>query len=120
MCQKSAPAAAMIPSASSHRGHGVRKTNWPLWKRLAGYLNKSSNMGGGLRTSRDECVDAPGLVESYKHSHHANRTKLGAYTAKRSSAVRKAGAPRGPVPMLCDGSEPLRALGRSQVILFTR
>src|ERR1035441_9897040 len=31
-----------IPSA--HTGHGVRNTNWPLWKILAGYLNRSSNM----------------------------------------------------------------------------
>src|ERR1035437_5351609 len=44
MCQKRAPAAAKMAIASAQTGHGVRKTNWPLWKMLAGYLNRSSNM----------------------------------------------------------------------------
>ena len=43
-CQNSSPAAARMASASSHSGQGVRKTNWPLWKTLAGYLKRSSNM----------------------------------------------------------------------------
>ena len=43
-CQKRSAAATRMATAMSQRGQGVRKTNWPLWKMLAGYLNRSSNM----------------------------------------------------------------------------
>ena len=53
--------------AMTHKGHGVRKTNWPLWKRLAGYLNRISNMGSRLPEYGDEYRDAIVAVVSYKN-----------------------------------------------------
>src|ERR1019366_7882320 len=44
MCQNRAPAGARIAIPRAHTGHGVRNTNWPLWKIFAGYLNRSSIM----------------------------------------------------------------------------
>src|ERR1035437_10831920 len=50
---------------SAQTGHGVRKTNWPLWKMLAGYLNRSSNMSPRQRhiaTSIGTCLQEVGVT----------------------------------------------------------
>src|SRR6185369_5658347 len=58
-CQKRRIPAARMAMARSQRGQGVRKTKWPLRKRLAGYLNRISNMESTLREHRDEYMDVP-------------------------------------------------------------
>src|ERR1035438_10573467 len=64
--QKSAPAAAKTAIASTQTGHGVKKTNWPLWKMLAGYLNRSSNMKSTSATHSERYRDVRNRVLSYR------------------------------------------------------
>src|ERR1035437_2080450 len=88
MCQKSAPAAAKMAIASTQTGHGVRKTNWPLWKMLAGYLNRSSNMSPRQRhiaTSIGTCLEAVGVTDSLKLA--------GKSTGAKPSLVKKHSTP---------------------------
>src|SRR4029077_733219 len=65
--------------ASSHSGHGVKKTNWPLWKRLVGYLNRSSNMKSTSRKHRDKYRDVLGATGSYRQSRSAGKLNIGAH-----------------------------------------
>src|SRR5215471_5074554 len=59
------PAAARMPITMTQTGHGVRSTNWPLWKRLAGYLKRISNMRVASVPVRDRCRDVRAGGKSY-------------------------------------------------------
>src|SRR5271157_5363269 len=84
MCRKSKPAPARMARASSHSGHGVSRTKWPLWKRLSGYLKRSSNIKFTSRVQRDECVDAVVAGWSYRHSQIDGKFNRRAHSAKPS------------------------------------
>jgi hypothetical protein len=65
-----------MPVAISQRGHGVRKTNVPLWKMLSGYLKRISNMNAV------DTVDAVVVYGSYKQSKIAGKFNMRAHFGK--------------------------------------
>src|SRR5450759_2606827 len=74
--------------ASAQTGHGVRKTNWPLWKMLAGYLKRSSNMSPRQRhiaISIGTCLPKVGVTKSLKLA--------GKSTGAKPSLVKKHSTP---------------------------
>src|SRR5579871_1059335 len=81
-CQKSRPAATRIATASSQSGQGVKNTNWPLWKMLVGYLNRSSNMKSTSREHGDRYMDARGATRRYRQSQTAGKFNKRAHLRK--------------------------------------
>jgi hypothetical protein len=65
-----------MPIAISQSGHGVRKTNVPLWKMLSGYLKRISNMNAV------DTVDALVVYGSYRQSKTAGKFNMRAHFRK--------------------------------------
>jgi hypothetical protein len=68
-----------MPMAMSHTGHGVRKTNLPLWKMLSGYLKRISNMKSAIREYAVDSVDVAGVSGSYRQFHIAGKFNMRAH-----------------------------------------
>src|ERR1700686_2897097 len=90
MCQKRSPVTARMAIASTQTGHGVRKTNCPLWKMLAGYLNRSSNMSPRqphIAISIGTCLEEVGVTDRLRLA--------GKSTGAKPSLVQKHTTPAG-------------------------